>query len=182
MTAPSGSTPFPALSAPSLTLKPVSIAHAEEMQAVLSDPAIYEFLSDEAPTLDGLRAAYERRAVGRSPDGAERWFNWMLRRDDGRLIGYVQATIDSRDRCWIGYVVSREGRGHGHATRAVAAMIEYLVRAHDVWRLLASVDAGNARSIALLDRLGFDLAPPHAKELAELGPDERLYQLELVSG
>ncbi|MBO9688619.1 MAG: GNAT family N-acetyltransferase [Mitsuaria chitosanitabida] len=173
--------PFPPLTAPSLVLEPVCVAHAEEMHAVLADPSIYAFLSDEPPTLDGLRAAYERRSVGHSPDGAEQWFNWMLRRDDGRLIGYVQATIESRDRCWIGYVMSREGRGHGHATRAVAAMIAYLQREHDAWRLLASVDARNARSIALLDRLGFDLAPPHAKELAELGAGDRLYLLELVS-
>jgi hypothetical protein len=28
-------------------------------------------------------------------------------RFDGRLIGYVQATIEARDRCWIAYVMTR---------------------------------------------------------------------------
>lgn len=167
---------FPALSVPPLHLEPVAVAHAEEMHAVLSDPSIYAFLAPEVPpTLEALQLAYERRALGRSPDGAELWFNWMVRRDDGRLIGYVQATVEAPDRCWIGYVLNAEGRGAGHATRAVAAMIAYLREAHGVQRLLASVEAGNQRSIALLDRLRFDLAAPVFAAEHDLMASERLY-------
>lgn len=147
---------FPPLDAPPLRLEPVSVEHADEMHAVLADPSIYEFLEeDEPPSLQWLREAYVRRAKGQSPDGDEQWFNWMIRRDDGRLIGYVQATVESPEVCWIAYVLAAEGRGQGHATRAVTAMVDYLRGAHDIQRWLASVDAGNARSIALLERLGF---------------------------
>ncbi|HEY1398508.1 GNAT family N-acetyltransferase, partial [Roseateles sp.] len=147
---------FPPLDAPPLRLEPVSVEHADEMHAVLADPSIYEFLEeDEPPSLQWLREAYVRRAKGQSPDGDEQWFNWMIRRDDGRLIGYVQATVESPEVCWIAYVLAAEGRGQGHATRAVTAMVDYLRGAYDIQRWLASVDAGNARSIALLERLGF---------------------------
>lgn len=168
--------PFPPLDAPPLRLEPVSVAHAEEMHWVLSDASIYEFLDEEGPpTLDWLREAYARREVGRSPDGSEQWFNWMIRGPEGRLIGYVQATIESPEVCWIAYVVTAKGRGQGHATRAVAAMIDYLVRSHGVVRLHASVERAHTRSIALLVRAGFELAPPGTEQGKGLSANEALY-------
>lgn len=168
---------FPSLLAPSLRLEPVSVDHAEEMHAVLADRSIYEFLAPETPpTLDWLNAAFERRSKGASPDGSELWFNWMIRRDDGRLIGYVQATIEARDRCWIAYVMNAEARGHGHATRAATAMLDYLLAAHGVTRFLASTETRNARSIALLSRLGFEPAPIELAETIDIETTDRLYQ------
>ncbi|WP_431048526.1 GNAT family N-acetyltransferase [Roseateles sp. L2-2] len=173
---------FPPLEAPPLRLEPVAVEHAEEMHAVLADPSIYEFLDeDEPPTLEWLRSAYERRAKGESPEGDELWFNWMIRRDDGRLIGYVQATVESPEVCWIAYVLTAEGRGQGHATRAVTAMVDYLHRAHDVPRLLASVDAANARSIALLVRLGFAEADADLCRAFEIDGSDRLFVRPLPS-
>ena len=168
---------FPLLLAPSLRLEPVSVGHAEEMHAVLADPSIYEFLAPEgAPTLDWLKAAFERRSTGASPDGSELWFNWMVRRVDGRLIGYVQATIEARDRCWIAYVMNAEARGHGHATRAATAMLDYLLATHGVTRFLASTETRNARSIALLSRLGFEPAPIELAGTVDIETTDRLYQ------
>lgn len=173
---------FPSLDAPPLRLEPVSVEHADEMHAVLSDPSIYEFLDeDEPPTLEWLRSAYERRAKGESPEGDELWFNWMIRGDDGRLIGYLQATVESPEVCWIAYVLTAEGRGQGHATRAVAAMVDYLRSTQAVQRLLASVEQGNVRSIALLTRLGFVGAATKLHDVFEIDASDRLFVRPLTS-
>jgi len=42
----------------SLTLEPQTAAHAEEMFAVLSDPAIYEHENEPPPSLEWLRARF----------------------------------------------------------------------------------------------------------------------------
>ena len=83
-----------ALCSERLILEPLRAGHAVEMAPLLADPQLYAFTGGEPPTLHELRARYERQAAGRSPDGVERWFNWIVRRhDDGAAVGYVQATV-----------------------------------------------------------------------------------------
>src|SRR5204863_9057171 len=77
----------------SLTLEPQTAAHAEEMFAVLSDPAIYEYENEPPPSLEGLRSRFTKLESRRSPSGGERWLNWVIRLPSSELIGYVQATL-----------------------------------------------------------------------------------------
>ena len=87
-----------------LDLEPLRVEHAHEMAAVLDDPVLHEFTGGEPASTDELTARYERQVTGGSADGAEQWFNWVLRRrDDGRPAGYVQATdvlVDGEVR-WV---------------------------------------------------------------------------------
>src|ERR1700729_1566011 len=77
-----------------LALEPVRPAHADEMAPLLSDRRLYAFTGGIPPTLEELRARYVRQAAGRSPDGVDRWFNWIVRRREGGLaVGFVQAAI-----------------------------------------------------------------------------------------
>src|SRR5438046_61536 len=77
----------------SLTLEPQTAAHAEEMFAVLSDPAIYEYENEPPPSLEWLRARFTKLESRRSPNGREQWLNWVIRLPTSELIGYVQATL-----------------------------------------------------------------------------------------
>ena len=82
------------LTSPRLTLEPLREAHAAEMFAVLSDPAIYEYENEPPASVEALAARYRRQQLGRSPDGREQWLNWVARLSaSGEAIGYVQATI-----------------------------------------------------------------------------------------
>ncbi|MEH0829771.1 MULTISPECIES: GNAT family N-acetyltransferase [unclassified Micromonospora] len=76
-----------------LILLPLAVEHAQEMAAVLADPALHTFIGGEPAAPAALRARYERLVAG-SPDPAESWCNWVIHlRDDGRLAGFVQATV-----------------------------------------------------------------------------------------
>lgn len=55
----------------------------------------------------------------------------------------------------ITVLLSREARGRGLATRALALLIEWGVRDLEMKRIQAVVHPENARSIALFERLGF---------------------------
>jgi RimJ/RimL family protein N-acetyltransferase len=73
-----------ALETPRLTLEPLRPTHAEEMAPLLADERLYTFTGGRPPTLDELRARYARQAAGRSPDGVERWCNWIAAPPRGR--------------------------------------------------------------------------------------------------
>lgn len=148
------------LHAPGLTLEPQTAAHAGEMFDVLQDVEVHTYLEDTPPvSVDALRERLARLETRRSADASEQWLNWALRRDDGALIGYVQATVRANGLAWIAYVLGRAHWGHGHATRAVRTMIDELVSQYGVTQLLATADRDNRASIALLGRLGFTPAP-----------------------
>ena len=75
-----------------LDLLPLHVEHAEEMAAVLSDPALHTFTGVTTDTPQALRSSYERLAAG-SPDPAASWLNWVIHlREESRLTGTVQAT------------------------------------------------------------------------------------------
>ena len=52
------------LRAPSITLDPLTVEHAEAMAAVLADPALYAVTGGDPPTTEELRARYARQVRG----------------------------------------------------------------------------------------------------------------------
>jgi uncharacterized protein (DUF1684 family)/RimJ/RimL family protein N-acetyltransferase len=135
----------------SLELVPLSVDHAPAMVAVLADPSIYEFTGGTPPTLEELTARYARQAAGHSPDGSERWLNWVVLLDSDP-VGYVQATV-SGDSAEIAWVVSPAAQGRGVATAAARAMVDELT-ASGIRRLVAHVHPDHAASARVAERLG----------------------------
>jgi RimJ/RimL family protein N-acetyltransferase len=141
-----------------LVLEPLRVEHATELAAVLDDPRLHEFTGGEPPTLDELTARYERQVTGRSTDGTQQWFNWVLRRrDDGRPAGYVQATIwsdgDGGPVAELAWVVGTTHQGQGLASEGAMAMTGWLA-AHGVRRLVAHVHPDHVASAAVARSLG----------------------------
>jgi RimJ/RimL family protein N-acetyltransferase len=133
-----------------LTLEPLTAAHAPAMFALLSDPLIYTYLDFPPPaSVEYLSRYYAQLETRRSPDGTQEWLNWIVVLD-GAPIGLVQATI-SADGCEIAYILGSTHWGRGYAFEAMTAMLAQL----EGQRFFANVDGENARSIRLLERLGF---------------------------
>ena len=139
-----------------LVLEPLCAAHAAEMYPILRDNTLWELSDTRAPTsLSQLRARYERLQTRTSPDGRERWLNWIVRRTlDRAPMGFVQATV-AEQSAEIAYVLGRSFWGHGYADEAVTAMLTDLRSHYDVRALVANVDYRNVRSIRLIERVGF---------------------------
>ena len=165
-----------ALATSDLVLEPLAVGHAEAMFDLLVDPALYAYLDyPPPPSLEHLRGLYARLQTRKSPDGRQRWLNWVVRPPGQPPLGYVQATVTAKKEAWVAYVFSSRHRGHGHATQATRAVIEHLAAGCGVTRYLATVEAQNQRSIRLLARLGFHAATEPELEGHELSPTERLF-------
>ena len=163
----------------SLTLEPQTVAHAEEMFVVLSDPAIYEYENEPPPSLEWLRARFTKLEARRSSDGREQWLNWVIRLPTSELIGYVQATVRANGRAAIAYALSSRYWGRGLARQAVQAMVAELVEHYQARRLSAVLKRVNLRSLRLLERLGFSLASPEQHVRHRVEPGELLMHREI---
>ncbi len=80
-------------------------------------------------------------------------------RDEDRVIGICGIHDLSRRhrRAFVGYDLTREHWGHGLASEAMHAVVSFSFERLDLNRLEAITVAENARSIRLLERLGFQL-------------------------
>ena len=159
-----------------LLLDPLRVAHAPAMFPLLQDPTIYTHLDfGPPPTLAHLQDRYTRLEARRSPDGRERWLNWIIfaLAEPTRPLGVVQATVLSGGRAWVAYELAAAHRGQGFAREAVQAMLAELAASFGVQRFMATVEVANERSIHLLRRLGFDEAAPDG--ITRLTATERLF-------
>ncbi|GHI07485.1 GCN5 family acetyltransferase [Streptomyces cellostaticus] len=138
-----------------LDLLPLRPGHATEMAAALADPALHTFIGGSPATPEALRTRYERLTAG-SPDPTVSWCNWVLRRREaGRLVGTVQATVTGphRDHAEIAWVVGTLWQGNGYAVEAARGLVEWL-RDQGVRTLVAHIHPDHRASAAVATAAG----------------------------
>jgi len=164
------------ITAAELVLQPLTVADADTMFGVLSDPQVYRYLDYGAPpSVEHLRDVYAKLARRKSPDGSQLWLNWVVRQPGATPMGYVQATVSPPGTAWVAYVLSSKYWGRGYARMATQAMIEHLGNAYGTTQYLATVEALNRRSIGLLERLSFRRATSQEAQDHDLSATERLF-------
>lgn len=166
-----------------LTLEPLRAAHAALLFPILADARLYTYVPDAArATVALLSERFGELERGAPPGENEIWLNWLLRRrDDGAAIGTLQATVEPGGRAWIGYLLTPPAWGHGFATEACAWLVAELARRHGVRDIMASVDVRNARSIAVLERVGFARVATCAAELRGEATTDYRYLLSVAA-
>jgi hypothetical protein len=69
------------------------------MVAVRDDPDLHVFIGAGRLRSRSYGRCMSSRSWVHSRDGTERWLNWVIRRrDDGRAVRIVQATVTEQDR------------------------------------------------------------------------------------
>jgi uncharacterized protein (TIGR02246 family) len=157
-----------------LILEPQVAAHADEMFALLQDPAIYRYENEAPRSVELLRERFLRLETRASPDGAQTWLNWVVRLPAAGLIGFVQATVHRDGSAGVAYVFGSAYWGRGLAYEAVHAMLRELAEHWRVGLARAVLKRSNLRSVRLLIRLGFDDVPSAALQPGEIEADEAL--------
>ena len=140
---------------PPIHLRPLRPDDADEMVAVLADPALYTFTGGEPPTREALSGQYAVQARGHSEDRSETWLNHLVVLDDtGEAVGYVQATIPvAGGAAEIAWVIGVPWQGRGHATAAARLLLDELAR-RGVPEVVADIHPDHAASAAVARRLG----------------------------
>ncbi|MFF9407248.1 GNAT family N-acetyltransferase [Streptomyces anandii] len=122
---------------------------------VFDDAEVMEFLGGKPAEL----SVYEELTARQRRHDAERGFClWTVLDESGRVVGFTGAQPWERE--WgptgeieIGWRLGREYWGRGYVTAAARTTLERL-RAVGLADVVAMVGAGNARSVAVTERLG----------------------------
>ncbi|MHB1773000.1 MAG: GNAT family N-acetyltransferase, partial [Acidimicrobiales bacterium] len=124
---------------------------------LLDDPQLYRFTGGRPATVSELRDSYCRQVVGRSPDGSQRWLNWIVRRENtGQAVGTVQATVvPGVDGlvAEVAWVIATSLQGQGYASEAAMAMTAWL-RCQGVAVVVAHVHPDHKASAAVAAAIG----------------------------
>ena len=140
---------------PRLELVPLVADDAGEMAIVLGDERMHEFTGGVPMSVDELRERYSFLVVGRSPDGSELWFNWIVRsRADAAAVGVVQATVAAGGASAnIAWEVGTPWQRKGYASEAASAMAEWLIH-EGVTIIEAHIHAGHRASCRVAEHIG----------------------------
>ena len=157
------------LSTERLVLRPVTTDDHAAVLAHWTQPDVRRFLFDGA-ALSGVEAAETiDESIG---DFAARGFGvWLIELGSAAgLIGTAGLRPLGSSGLEIFYSLAPGAWGHGYATEAARAVVEYGLGPLGLPEVLAEVDEGNAASVAVVKRLGMT---PYAVVPGLLGPMTR---------
>lgn len=147
---------LPTLDTPRLRLRWLEDRDLAALLATFSHPDVLRYWGgDPAHDEDGARRLL---AQVREGFALRELFQWgIARRADDQVVGTCTLIrLDARNRrAEVGFALGREHWGHGYAGEAVAAVLALAFERFGLLRVEADADPRNARSIALLERLGF---------------------------
>jgi RimJ/RimL family protein N-acetyltransferase len=132
-----------------LTLRDLTVADASTYFAVLDRNRAH--LSRHGDYQDEAAATPEWVVDHLCRPAPDRFGIWL----GEQLIGRVDLVHAEPPKFGLGYWLSHDATGHGHATRACAAVIAHARSHRAATDLFAGVTHGNTRSVAVLTRLGF---------------------------
>lgn len=135
-----------------LCLRPVRPTDLEDYFLIFGDPEIARFDEYEPFDREHIAAELARAAAAHATGEAELEFA-VVEQATSRVIGVITLKRTG-EGTFLGYHFNREFHGRGFAVEAARAVVR-TPAFHGHGSLRAKVHADNARSIRILDRLGF---------------------------
>jgi RimJ/RimL family protein N-acetyltransferase len=140
-----------------LILRPFEAGDLEALLAIYSRADVARWLysgpRDEAGVREMLTRRIEARAIG--DQGDRLWLAGVLR-DGGELVGDFTLGWGSREHRQgdIGFTLHPDHQGHGYATEASRELLRLGFDELGLHRIVGTLEARNAPSAAVLERLG----------------------------
>jgi RimJ/RimL family protein N-acetyltransferase len=150
---------FPALTlaTPRLHVRPLEVADAPDLDAILADRLTQRWLTlpDHPEPLDGLTWCTE--LADRQRDLGDGDHYGVTRREDGRLVGvvWIGRTDWAAHTTEVSYVVAPSARGYGVAAEAIDAVAIALLLEHGFQRIELRIAPGNTASRRVAEKAGF---------------------------
>ncbi|WP_349956969.1 GNAT family N-acetyltransferase [Rhizobium sp. ZPR3] len=128
----------------------------EAYRAYRSLPEIYRYLYSDPPSEEEMRERFDASFNTRLSDDGDILRCAVVRREDDALVGQVSLKIANKAalQAEVGYMFNPAFAGKGYATEAAAAIITLGFEKFGFHRIFARLDAKNAGSVGVVERLG----------------------------
>jgi RimJ/RimL family protein N-acetyltransferase len=140
-----------------LILRPYTAGDLDSFHAILRRDDVSRYLYSEPRDRDEARDLLARVALKTAiDDDHDDLLLAVLTKESGAIIGHVTLERTSREHRQgeIGYVLHPDHQGHGYATEAASVMLRLGFEALGFHRIVGRLDARNAASARVLERLG----------------------------
>jgi len=140
-----------------LLLRPIHKSDAESVFRYRSDAITNKFQGWIPKAIDDVVSFIDNR-VSPTININGTWFQFVvIKKDDGALIGDVGLHFFDPDnkQVEIGCTIDKNYQKHGYASEALAEIFQYLFKALEKHRIIASIDPRNEGSIRLVEKIGF---------------------------
>lgn len=140
---------------PRLVLRRLRDDDAAVLAAYRSDPDVARYQSWPTPFSEERALELVASVRNRQP-GQPGWFQFAIAdKTTDTLLGDGGLNVFEARQGEIGYTLAPWAQGRGYATEAVSGLLDLAFGDLDLHRVVARTDPRNARSGALLRRLGF---------------------------
>jgi RimJ/RimL family protein N-acetyltransferase len=153
MTADAVEPPLP-LETSRLQLRHLVPADLAAVHAIESRPEVTRWLYWEPRTEAEVREALERR-IARARDAPQTGVTIAAEiLATGQLVGHISLTVEPDRQGEIGFLFHPDHQGRGYATEAGAGVLQLAFEAYDLHRVCGRLEARNAASARVLEKLG----------------------------
>jgi RimJ/RimL family protein N-acetyltransferase len=150
----------PVLETARLVLRPFRADDADAQAAMMGDAQVMRHLGGQPLSRED---AWRKLLCGAGCWSLFGWGYWAVeRRADGRMIGQIGFSDFKRDVTppienipEMGWLFAADAGGQGHATEAGLAALEWIDSVVEPPQVTAIIDAANAASIRVAEKLGF---------------------------
>jgi RimJ/RimL family protein N-acetyltransferase len=128
----------------------------EAYSAYRSLPEIYRYLYSDPPSEEEMRDRFDASFNTRLSENGDILRCAVVRREDDAFLGQVSLKLVSKAalQAELGYIFNPAYAGKGYATEAAAAVITLGFESFGFHRIFARLDAKNAGSVGVVERLG----------------------------
>ena len=141
-----------------LTIRPLTEADLPAIVAYRNDPEVARYQGWPLPsTLE-----QEQHLITDSNLGAEGWVQCAITLNNGELIGDLGLNTHGQ-QAEFGVTLARHAQGHGYASEAIRALLNFAFHDLNLHRIHASIDPRNHAVAQLLQHVGLRHEGTHLK-------------------
>jgi ribosomal-protein-alanine N-acetyltransferase len=139
-----------------LVLREFAGADALTIQAWAADPEVVRYETRGPSTLQQTKETIRTSARARRECPRSVFDLGIMLKNSSLLVGSVRIRVLGRDRIEgdLGYALRRDAWGHGYATEAARALLEFAAECLGLRHLSAICRPDNVRSLRVLEKVG----------------------------